>query len=156
MRIRSRLPKTGLRFGFDGPSSLSQAESEGATVDDILESLDRHTRLSDQLDPEAGLQADEAPGEVFSAELPRQATAFPRVHRLLGKYSFTLMLITGLMILIMYGAFTGTSSPTTAVSSILVAVLKDPVKLGLVGILFLLPVMMIRRRRGRAARLAWF
>ncbi len=157
MRVRSRLPKTALRFGFDGRSSHSPVESEGSTVDDILESLDRHTQLSDQLDPEAGMQPGEGQGDVFSAELPRQATEFPRVHGSLGKYSFTLMLMTGLMILITYGAFTGTSSPTTTVNSMLASVLNDPVKLGLVGILcLLLPVMMIRWRRSRVARLAWF
>ena len=69
------------------------------------------------------------------------------------------MLVGGFMILMIYGALkavmSASSTPTTAVESLSTLVLNDPLKLGLLGILCLVPVVMALKRRNRISRLRW-
>jgi len=68
------------------------------------------------------------------------------------------MLAGGVVILLLYGFLSsvlGASSPSVSAGrSLLGLILDDPVKLGLLGILCLVPVVMARKRRGRLERLA--
>ncbi len=155
MQLRSRRPKTGFRFGFDGPSD-GRAEYQQATVDEILESLGRHSELSDQLGPRDGFESDESAerlvGDIGRA---RPSDSGPIGRGSLGRYGFGIMLMGGIMILSVYGilkAITSAPSSTPAIASLLALVLNDPVKLGLLGLLSLVPVVMALKRRNRISR----
>jgi hypothetical protein len=155
MQLRSRRPRTGFRFGFDGPSD-GRAEYQQATVDEILESLGRHSQLSDQLGPRDGFESDESAerliGDMGQA---RPSDSGPIGRGSLGRYGFGIMLIGGMLILSVYGilkAITITPTSTNAIASVLGLVLNDPVKLGLLGLLCLVPVVMALKRRNRVGR----
>lgn len=159
LRIRARQPRTDFQFGFDGPIESRDGYRE-ATVDDILESLDRHSQLTDQLGPQEGSEPDESTGG-FVSESEGQATRIDS-HAIgrgsVGRYGFGLMLMGGVLILIVYGvlrAVTNTSASITALVSLLGVVLNDPVKLGLLGVLCFVPLVMVWKRRNRIARQAW-
>ncbi len=159
MRIGSRRPKTTFRFGFDGRLETGQVESEDATVDDILESLGRHAQLSNQLDPPP-LQYDDEPVELSNGPtFLSDKVTYPRVSGSLGRYGFILMLVMGFIILTMYAmlkAFADASYPSPmSIGSLLESILDDPIKIGLLGIIALLPVIAMRRRRARVQKLVW-
>ena len=146
---RSREPRTGRRFGFHGHVERESVGEREATVDDILESLGRHTQLADTLSMarEPGEQGE----DLF--DTPVGSAASPHIVRgSLGRYAFSLMLVGGVVILLLYGflsAVLGASSPpVSAGRSLLGLILNDPVKLGLLGILCLVPVVMAKKRRG--------
>jgi hypothetical protein len=159
LRITGRQPRADFRFGFDGPIE-GRDEYRAATVDEILESLDRHSQLTDQLSPQDGFEPDESTGGLVS-ENGGQATPIDS-HAIgrgsVGRYGFGLMLVGGVLILMVYGvlrAVTNMSASTTAFVSILGVVLNDPVKLGLLAVLCLVPLVMVRKRHNRIAKQAW-
>ena len=160
MGVTSHRRKTGFQFGFKGPIRSERAEYQEATVDDILESLGRHSQLAEQLGPHEELEPDEGTEEFERPfRLDRPPASRPNEHGSIGRYGFGLMLVGGFMILMIYGALravmSASSTPTTAVGSFLALILNDPLKLGLVGVLCLVPVVMARKRRNRISRLAW-
>jgi hypothetical protein len=155
MQLRSRRPKTGLRFGFDGPSDR-RAEYQQATVDEILESLGRHSQLADQLGPRDGFEPEGSTERlVEDIGRARPSDSDPIVRGSLGRYGFGLMLIGGVIILSVYGilkAIANAPTSTTAIAALLTLVLNDPVKLGLLGLLCLVPVVMALKRRNHIGR----
>ena len=156
----SHRPKTEFRFGFKGPAGRERAEYQEATVDDILESLGRHSQLAEQLGPHEELEPDVETEESEKYFTPDRPTALrATVHGSIGRYGFGLMLVGGFMILVIYSVLravmSASSTPTTAVGAFLTLILNDPLKLGLMGILFLVPVVMAKKRRNRISRLTW-
>ena len=153
---RSREPRTGYRFGFNGRAESERIGQE-ATVDDILESLGRHTELADTLSiHEARRPINEGEDLLDLGDLSGESPLVGRGS--LGRYAFSLMLVGGVVILLLYGFLSAmhsaASPPITAGKSLLGLILSDPVKLGLLGILFLVPVIALRKRRGRPERLS--
>jgi len=128
-----------------------------ATVDDILESLGRRTQLADTLSMREARDPMEDGEDLFDSRVGSLASPLI-VRGSLGRYAFSLMLAGGVVILLLYGFLSsvlGASSPSVSAGrSLLGLILDDPVKLGLLGILCLVPVVMARKRRGRLERLA--
>src|SRR5437867_3095392 len=155
---RSREPRTGYRFGFNAHEEHEGVMRKEATVDDILESLGRHTQLADTLSMrEARDPTEEGADDLFDSRVGSLASPFI-VRGSLGRYAFSLMLVGGVVILLLYGFLSsvlGASSPSVGAGrSLLGLILDDPVKLGLLGVLCLVLVVMARKRRGRLERLA--
>ena len=149
-----RGPRAGQRFGFHGSSNLD-VENREATVDDILESLGRHTQLADSLSMREAREPGEESDDFFNTQVPSFRPPI-RVRGSFGRYAFSLMLFGGVAVLVLYGFFSmilgPSSTPVNAGRSLLSLIVNDPVKLGLLGILCLVPVVMARRRRGRVER----
>ena len=153
----SREPRTGYRFGFHSSEEHEGVMHREATVDDILESLGRRTQLADTLSMHEARDPTEEGEDLFDGRVGSLGS--PSVVRgSLGRYAFSLMLAGGVVILLLYGFLSsvlGASSPSVSAGrSLLGLILDDPVKLGLLGILCLVPVVMARKRRGRLERLA--
>ena len=147
-------PRAGHKFAFRGYADL-EGEDQEATVDDILESLGRHTELADTLSIRDTREPGEDGDDFFNARVGSIVPSF-KVRSPIGKYAFSLMLIGGVAVLVLYGFFSmilgPSSTPVNAGRSLLGLIVDDPVKLGLLGILCLVPVAMARRRRGRVER----
>ncbi len=154
---RSREPQTGYRFGFHAHEEHEGVMRQEATVDDILESLGRHTQLADTLSMREARDTTEEGEDFFDSRVGSLAS--PSTFRgSLGRYAFTLMLVGGVVILLLYGFLSSvlgaSSPPVSAGRSLLGLILDDPVKLGLLGVLCLVPIAMARKRRGRLEILA--
>jgi len=156
MRI-TREPRTGYKFGFHASEEHEGVMHREATVDDILESLGRRTQLADTLSMREAQDPTEEGEDLFDSRVGSLCSPFI-VRGSLGRYAFSLMLAGGVVILLLYGFLSsvlGASSPSVSAGrSLLGLILDDPVKLGLLGILCLVPVVMARKRRGRLERLA--
>ncbi len=153
---RSREPRTGYKFGFHGSIEHEKMDRE-ATVDDILESLGRHTQLADTLSMREAAEPREEGEDFFDARM--RAPSVPLVVRSsLGRYAFSLMLVGGMVILVLYGflsAVLGAQSQSyTAGRSLLSLIVSDPAKLGLLGVLCLIPVVMLGKRHRQQERLS--
>ena len=150
-----RSPRTKHRFSFSGsPERLS--EDEPVTDDDILDSLTRRAQFSKKLgdSPEVTLNL----GEEKRPEPPTQVSGFYESgRREYGKYLFALMLVGGIVVVLVMGAFRAlldTSLVGKATQSqVLTSVFTDPMKLLLVAVLCLVPAVLIRRRRQAHDRL---
>ncbi|SRR5712692_1164905 len=154
---RSRGPRTGYRFGFHAHEEHEGVMHQEATVDDILESLGRHTQLADTLSMREARDPTEEGEDLFDSRVASLTS--PLILRgSLGRYAFSLMLVGGVVILLLYGFLSSvlgaSSPPVSAGRSLLGLILDDPMKLGLLGVLCLVPVVMARKRRGRLERLA--
>ena len=154
---RSRGPRTGYRFGFHAHEEHEGVMHQEATVDDILESLGRHTQLADTLSMREARDPTEEGEDLFDSRVASLTS--PLILRgSLGRYAFSLMLVGGVVVLLLYGFLSSvlgaSSPPVSAGRSLLGLILDDPVKLGLLGVLCLVPVVMARKRRGRLERLA--
>ena len=148
--------KGRVQFGFDGPRRMMRVQREEASVDDILESLGRRARLSNRLDPIETIQIGEGIREGFmTPALPGQIITDYQGRRSVGKYGFSLMLIGGLVVLGLYGALRAVTDPSSVLRTVLsptfTSVFGDPLKLGLAGLVCLLPVLIIRWGRNRIA-----
>ena len=153
---RSREPRTGYRFGFHAHEEHEGVMQQEATVDDILESLGRRTQLADTLSMREARDPMEDGEDLFDSRVGSLASPLI-VRGSLGRYAFSLMLVGGVVILLLYGFLSsvlGASSPPVGAGrSLLGLILDDPVKLGLLGVLCLVPVVIARKRRGRLERL---
>jgi hypothetical protein len=158
---RSQEPRTAYRFGFHAHEEREGVMQQEATVDDILESLGRRTQLADTLSMREARDPTEEGEDLFDSRvvsLPQGSRASPFVVRgSLGTYAFSLMLVGGVVILLLYGFLSsvlGASSPSVGAGrSLLGLILDDPVKLGFLGVLCLVPVVIAMKRRGRLERL---
>ncbi len=153
---KSRERRTGYRFGFHAHEEHEGVMQQEATVDDILESLGRRTQLADTLSMREARDPMEDGEDLFDSRVGSLASPLI-VRGPLGRYAFSLMLVGGVVILLLYGFLSsvlGASSPPVGAGrSLLGLILDDPVKLGLLGVLCLVPVVIARKRRGRLERL---
>ncbi len=149
----SREPRTGYKFGFHGSIEHESMDRE-ATVDDILESLGRHTELADTLSMHEAAEHREKEEDFFDIRM--RAPSPLAVRGSLGRYAFSLMLVGGVVILVLYGFLSAVlgaqSQSVTTGRSLLGLIVGDPVKLGLLGVLCLIPVVMLRKRHRRIER----
>ena len=127
------------------------------TVDDILDSMSRRAKLSHQLDQDT-LSVMENDLDTSDRSFNPPPTIAPIQERnTLGKVAFALILAAGMIVLWLFGALATlldlsiinklTQSPTYT------SVFTDPVKLGLVALLCLIPVIILRRRHRPETRL---
>ena len=149
--------RSKLRFGFTGPAM--RRLDDGVTVDDILDSMSRRTKLSNQLDQDtlSSLEIDLETSNHSPSPSATIASMPKRTTR--GKVAFALIVTSGMIVLWLYGALTALldfsiinkliQSPTYT------SVFTDPAKLGLVALLCLIPVIILRRRLRSETRLLY-
>lgn len=156
-----RSPRAKHRFGFSGAVEPTPLEDDPVSDDDILESLTRRAEFGRKLggglggSPEPVLKLSEQES-VAEPVLPVSSLFVP-ARREYGKYAFALMLVAGMAIVLVAGAFrmvldTSLVGKATQ-TSLLTSVFTDPVKLALVALLCLIPAVLIRRSRRARERL---
>ncbi len=135
-------------------------EDDPVSEDDILESLTRRAEFGRRLggglgggaEPTLNLSEENHSEPVISA-----SKLFAPGRREYGKYAFALMLVAGMAVVLIVGAFRAlldTSLVGKATqTSLLTSVFTDPVKLALVAFLCLIPAVLIRRSRRARERL---
>ena len=103
----SQSPKTRYRFGFSG--LRRRRKTTNATTDDILESLTRHSKLTQRTEPEDDVNMTDISEsenltqfEAPSLDTPSGTTT--RVDRNLGQIILALMLLCGLTIVGVYAS----------------------------------------------------
>lgn len=158
MGSRRRQPgQPKIRFGFTGPAI--RRREDDATVDDILDSMSRRAKLSHQLDQDTLSPLDIDLETSDHSPNPSPTIARIRKRNNLGKVAFALIMASGMIVLWLYGALPSffdlsiinklTQSPTYT------SVFTDPVRLGLVALLCLIPVIILRRRHRPETRLLY-
>ncbi len=151
-------PRAKHSFGFSGMPELEvvQDEEEPVNDDDILESLTRRAQFSRQLGDSTEVALNLSEESRPEPLLPVSKLSEPG-RRDYGKYVFALMLLGGMVVVLVVGAFRAlldTSLVGRATQSlVLTSVFTDPVKLLLVAVLCLIPAVLIRRSRRARDRL---
>ncbi len=146
-----RRPRSGRRFGFDGPRRHTYVREEDVSVDDILDSLSRRAELSDGLGRAEITRVEDG----FDGEVASERTLLPIGSRgpqhSIGKYMFALLLLGGVLIVGLYGALKSVTEPSMILRLVqnpaFVSVFTDPLKLGLVALFCVIPLLIVRRRR---------
>ena len=159
-RLSDEVPRRKGRraFGFHGPRK--KVRDNDLSVDEILDSLSRRSELGPELDPVETARVEESlASEYLGENLPDSGLRAGKSRGFLGKYAFVLMLLAGVVVVGLYGALKTLTDPGGIVqvtqSPTFVSVFTDPLRLGLVLLLCLVPALTVRRRRSRQNRLSF-